>query len=320
MSRPRAGLSLDLDNHWSYLKTRGDEAWRGYPSYLDTVVPRALAFLQDRSLRITVFVVGQDALRPENSRALASIAAAGHEIANHSHNHEPWLHRLTAEQAREELARSHAAIEAATGAAPRGFRGPGFSLSQDALAALADLGYRYDATTLPTFIGPLARAFYFRSAHISAEEKEERAALFGDWRDGLQPIRPYRWQLDGRSLVELPVTTMPLLRLPFHFSYLLFIAERSDRLADLYLWIALRLCRLLRVQPSLLLHPLDFLGPDEAPGLEFFPGMATPAPAKLERLGRFLAAVTRQFEVRPLGEQVAALGDGLPLRAPRFRR
>ena len=320
MNRPPASLSLDLDNHWSYLKTRGDTAWESYPSYLDTVVPRALDFLRERSLRITVFVVGQDAAHPENGRALASIAGAGHEIGNHSHNHEPWLHRLTPEQARDELAQSHSAIQAATGSTPRGFRGPGFSLSEDALAALIDLGYQYDATTLPTFIGPLARAFYFRSARISAEERKQRAALFGGWRDGFQPIRPYRWQLNGRSLVEIPVTTMPVFRLPFHFSYLLYAAERSDRLADAYLWIALHLCRLLRVQPSLLLHPLDFLGPDEAAGLDFFPGMGTPADVKMRRLGRFVDTATRHFDLRPIGEHVAGLPNDLRRRPPRFRR
>lgn len=320
MKRPPASLSLDLDNHWSYLKTRGDAAWESYPSYLDTVVPRALEFLRERSLRITVFVVGQDAARAENRPALASIAAAGHEIGNHSLNHEPWLHRLSADQIRQELTQAHQAIQAVTGATPRGFRGPGFSLSADTLATLADLDYLYDATTLPTFIGPLARAFYFRSARISAEERKQRAALFGDWRDGFQPIRPYRWQLEGRSLVELPVTTMPLFRLPFHFSYLLFIAERSYRLADAYLWLALHLCRLLRVQPSLLLHPLDFLGPDEAPGLGFFPGMGTPVEIKLRRLSRFVDAVIRQFDPRPLGEYVACLPSDLRQRPPRFRR
>ena len=319
MNRPPASLSLDLDNHWSYLKTRGDTAWESYPSYLDTVVPRALGFLEQRALRITVFVVGQDAARAENTPALASIATAGHEIGNHSHNHEPWLHRLSADQTRQELTEAHQAIQAATGATPRGFRGPGFSLSAETLACLADLGYSYDATTLPTFIGPLARAFYFRSARISAEERQQRAALFGDWRDGFQPIRPYRWQLNGRSLVELPVTTMPLFRLPFHFSYLLYIAEKSDLLADAYLWIALRLCRLMRVQPSLLLHPLDFLGPNEVPGLDFFPGMRTPAEAKLRRLGRFVDAVTRQFDPHPLGEYVGALPANLPNRRRQFR-
>lgn len=314
-----ASLSLDLDNHWSYLKTRGDPAWEAYPTYLDLIVPRALDFLETLGLRITFFVVGQDAARPENGDALKAIAPAGHEIGNHSHNHEPWLHRYSPDRVREELSVAHAAIEAATGVRPRGFRGPGYSVSAATLETLVDLDYRYDASTLPTFIGPLARAFYFRASGLDAEERRQREALFGHWRDVLRPIRPYRWQVGERSLVEVPVTTMPFLRLPFHFSYLLFIAERSERLADLYLGIALRLCRLAGVGPSLLLHPLDFLGSSDASGLEFFPGMATPAEIKMERLARFLRAVDRHFDILPMGEHVTSLPEGLRMRNPDLR-
>src|SRR5256885_5897823 len=92
MSRSLASLSLDLDNKWSYLKTHGDRGWEEFPSYLDAVVPRFLDVLSKLDLRITVFVVGQDAALIKNRAALASIATAGHEIANHSFHHEPWLH------------------------------------------------------------------------------------------------------------------------------------------------------------------------------------------------------------------------------------
>ena len=56
-----ASLSLDLDNAWSYLKTRGDESWRDYPSYLDLVVPIALDLFDELDQPITFFVVGIDA-------------------------------------------------------------------------------------------------------------------------------------------------------------------------------------------------------------------------------------------------------------------
>jgi peptidoglycan/xylan/chitin deacetylase (PgdA/CDA1 family) len=128
---PSASLSLDLDNLWSYLKIHGDPGWESFPSYLDVVVPRVLAFLAERGLRITFFVVGQDAALAENRQALASLAAAGHEIGNHSFRHESWLHLYSETELEEELARAEAAIEDATGRRPEGFRGPGFSLSAD---------------------------------------------------------------------------------------------------------------------------------------------------------------------------------------------
>ena len=142
------------------------------------------------------------------------------------------------------MSQAERAIEDATGQHPQGFRGPGFSVSRDVLLALERRGYRYDASTLPTFIGPLARAIYFRHADLTPEERAERDALFGSWRDGTRPLRPYRWrtgQVDG--LIEVPVTTMPLLRTPIHMSYLMYLGERSPALAHRYLAVALRLCR-----------------------------------------------------------------------------
>jgi len=136
MSKPIASLSLDLDNKWSYMKTHGDAGWDEYPSYLDVVVPRFLSVLDARSLRMTVFVVGQDASRDENHEALASVSAAGHEIGNHSFNHEPWLHLYSEQDLVSELARTEEHLERVTGQCPIGFRGPGFSFSETLLKVL----------------------------------------------------------------------------------------------------------------------------------------------------------------------------------------
>src|SRR5437868_12574121 len=101
--KPIASLSLDLDNKWSYLKTHGDRGWETFPSYLDTLVPRALDFLSDRDLQITFFVVGQDAALEENFDALRAISERGHEIGNHSFSHEPWMHLYDREKVEHEI-------------------------------------------------------------------------------------------------------------------------------------------------------------------------------------------------------------------------
>ncbi len=69
MKKPIASLSLDLDNKWSYMKTHGDAGWESFPTYLDVIVPRSLKFLRERDLKITYFIVGQDAAREENHAA-----------------------------------------------------------------------------------------------------------------------------------------------------------------------------------------------------------------------------------------------------------
>src|SRR5262249_8483709 len=124
MSKPIASLSLDLDNKWSYLKTHGDRGWEQYPSYLDVVVPRFLEMLGSLDLRTTVFIVGQDAAIARNRSLLRSIAAAGHEIGNHSFHHEPWLHLYSPAEIEAEISTAEESIAAATGVVPSGFRGP----------------------------------------------------------------------------------------------------------------------------------------------------------------------------------------------------
>jgi uncharacterized small protein (DUF1192 family) len=318
--RPPASLSLDLDNLWSYLKIHGDREWESFPSYLDLVVPRVLAFLAARGLRITFFVVGQDAAREENREPLAALGASGHEIGNHSFRHESWLHLYSEAELEEELGRAEEAIERATGQRPAGFRGPGFSLSASTLAVLARRGYRYDASTLPTFLGPLARAYYFRTAGLTAEERRQRSVLFGKFSEGLRPIRPYRWRVGEGRLVEIPVTTMPILRTPIHLSYVLYLDLVSPLLGRLYFDNALRLCRISGVQPSILLHPLDFLGCDDTEALSFFPGMRRPSAWKLARVSEHLASLERGFEVVSMREHVERLERGarLPEREPVF--
>jgi peptidoglycan-N-acetylglucosamine deacetylase len=320
--KPSASLSLDLDNQWSYMKTHGDAGWETFPTYLPLVIPRILEFLRARGLTISFFVVGQDAEIPANHAALRALAEAGHEIGNHSFHHQPWLHLYSEEEIDAELAAAEAAIERATGRRPRGFRGPGFSLSTATLRVLARRGYSYDASTFPTFLGPLARAYYFLTARMSAEERRKRAALFGTLSEGLRPNRPYRWALEGAGdagLVEIPVTTMPLLRIPIHVSYLVYLGGYSPALASAYFDVALRLCRATGAQPSLLLHSLDFLGHEDVDALAFFPGMDLSAERKLALVGDAVDRLARHFRVMTLEQHAREAGAGrLPRVTPHF--
>jgi uncharacterized small protein (DUF1192 family) len=292
-----ASLSLDLDNKWSYLKTHGDAGWDVFPSYFDQAVPRILDFLKARDLTITFFVVGQDAALDKNRAALQAIAAAGHEIGNHSFRHEPWLHLYSETELDAEIARAEEAIERATGQRPVGFRGPGFSLSSTTLRVLAKRAYLYDATVFPNLLNPLARAYFFATSNLSREEREQRKALFGSWRDALRQVKAHGWQIDEQRLIEIPVTTMPLFKIPIHFSYVLYLSAYSKTLARLYFKVALAMCKGTGTEPSLLLHPLDFLGNEDDRDLAFFPGMQLRRDAKLALLSETLADLQHGYEV-----------------------
>ncbi|HRH43381.1 MAG TPA: polysaccharide deacetylase family protein [Pyrinomonadaceae bacterium] len=298
-----ASLSLDLDNKWSYMKTHGDAGWESFPSYLDVVVPRALKFLQERNLNITFFIVGQDAALDKNLDALTQISDAGHEIGNHSFNHEPWLHLYSKEELTEEFEKTETAISRFTNQKLIGFRGPGYSLSPTVLEVLAERGYEYDCSTLPTYIAPLARAYYFfKSPEMSAEEKEKRKKLFGKFSDGFQSLKPYKWQIGEKSLVEIPVTTLPIFKVPIHASYVIYLSTFSKIAARTYWKTAVEMCKLTGTQLSLLLHPLDFLSGEDAPELKFFPAMNLPIEKKLEFVSEILETFAKSFSISNMRE------------------
>jgi hypothetical protein len=315
-----ASLSLDLDNKWSYMKTHGDAGWDQYPSYLDLLVPRVLELLKKHELTITFFVVGQDAVFEKNHAALASLSAAGHEIGNHSFKHEPWLHLYTDEEIHAELKSAQDAIEKVTGYRPTGFRGPGFSCSLATLTTLKKLGYAYDASTFPTFLGPLGRLYYFMHSSLSKEELKTRKQLFGRFTEGFRPLKPYQFQTDAGNLIEIPVTTMPLFKVPIHASYILYLSCYSEWLAMAYFRTALRMCRIMGVPPSILLHPLDFLGGDDEKDLSFFPAMNLSGADKMRIMERIFSVLKRNFDVVPMRDHAAQIAKlpGLRLNQPRF--
>jgi hypothetical protein len=309
--KPPASLSLDLDNAWSYLKTRNDASWQTYPSYLDQVVPDVLTMMDRHELALTVFIVGRDAALASNRSAMALIGASRHEVGNHSYEHEPWITGRSTAEIAAEIGLAQDSIAEATGRRPSGFRSPGYALAPSVLEALGSLGFLYDASSLPTCIGPIARAYYFATAKMTPEEREQRKALFGSVRDAFRPLKPYMVETVSGSLLELPVTTFPGLRLPIHFSYVLYLAERSELAAMTYFRTAMRACLAGGVQPSLLLHPLDFLVADDFPSLAFFPAMHMQRERKRRVLDAALAEFAAHFTIVGTGEHARLSIDRL---------
>jgi hypothetical protein len=173
---------------------------------------------------------------------------------------------------------------------------------------LADRGYLYDATTFPNILNPLSRAYYFKTTNLSEEEREERAELFGTVEAAFRPNKPYGWELEGKTpLAEIPVTTFPGLRTPIHLSYLTYLGSKALPVASTYFRTALAMCRLTGNRPSMLLHPLDFMGSEDDRDLGFFPGMGIGRSMKLELAHHFLDQLQGSFSLTPIEDYVRGL-------------
>lgn len=303
------------------MKTHGDRGWETLPSYLNLVVPRVLDLLDRWNLKITFFIVGQDAALEKNRKALSLITKGGHEAGNHSFNHEPWLHLYEKDRIRKEIQEAEESIEAATGQKPIGFRGPGFSWSGDLLEVLVERGYLYDASILPTFLGPLARRYYFWTSDLSQDEKKERARLFGGFKEGLRPVSAYQWRVEsGTRILEIPITTVPGIRTPFHLSYLLYLSRFSEMLMKFYLNLAVSLCRARGIGPSYLLHPLDLIGGNETPELAFFPGMDLSSERKKKVFDKVIGLLSRRCQLVKMDTHARTLLGKEPLRTVQIER
>jgi hypothetical protein len=283
------------------MKVHGDEGWDQFPSYLDIVVPFFLDLLDEMDIKITFFIVGQDAAIEKNQPILRSIVERGHEIGNHSFHHESWLKTYSKEKIEEEISKAEEAIFQATGQNTRCFRGPGFSWSNDLLETLQKRNYTFDASILPTYISPLMRMYYFWNSQLTKEEKESRKELFGSYKEGFYPVKPFKWKLaNTKNLLEIPVTTMPVFKLPFHMSYLLYISGYSFGLMKLYLSFSLWMCKVTKTSPSILLHPLDLISGDRVPQLAFFPGMDITTEKKVKVFKYALQRIKKDFVILPM--------------------
>src|SRR5207248_9252671 len=144
---------------------------------------------------------------PGSAQALESAAAAGHEIASHSHAHDYALSRRPEAEIEADLARAEETIANVTGQKPRGFRAPGYTMSRSLLAAVRARGYLYDSSLLPSPAYYAAKAAAIalyamlgrRSPSILGSPAQLFASRSPHWRSGVR---------------EMPIATLPLLRAP----------------------------------------------------------------------------------------------------------
>ena len=75
-----------------------------------------------------------------------------------------------------------------------------------------------------------------------------------------------------------------------------------------YWRLALLLCRMTGTDPSMLLHPLDFLGREHKVGLDFFPGMSLGIDHKLAVVSEILESMSDGYSVVNMREHAKAIG------------
>lgn len=252
-------VSVDLDELHHYFAIHGLSApSEAATAVYDVAIPRMLAWARSMGLPLTLFAVGADLKRAESAARLRAAWAEGHEIGNHTLDHRYDLVRLSREAMLAQVEQGASLIALTTGERPRGFRAPGYTVSDTLFEVLSSLDVTYDASVFPCPPYMLAK---LAAISLIALRGRQSRSIKGDPRVLLAPTAPYRigrpYFREGAGLVEVPVQVTPGLRLPF-IGTTLTMAPAS---------IAEAMGRACAHLPSvnLELHGIDFL--DERDGL-----------------------------------------------------
>lgn len=224
MNKKIGTIQIDVDGLWVIFQHFGlNLNYRETQDILyESALPRFLELFDDYNIKATFFVVGKDLLSPLKVRLLKKVVEGGHEIANHSMNHPEGFSFLPLDKKKQEIENAERIIQDKLGVETKGFRTPSNDVDGDVLKILEDKGYIYDSSILPTYYGPLLKRAKFSSLKMSRKDH-----YLGRFLYGLSPLTPYRpsyeaiWEKGTMKITEVPITTMPWVRLPFHASFTL---------------------------------------------------------------------------------------------------
>lgn len=217
MSPRLCALSVDLDEIGNYHAIHGlpAPADERAPIY-DVAVPRLRRLAGALDVPLTLFAVGDDLARPGSARQLRAAAEEGHAIGNHTQSHRYDLTRRPRAEITREIEEGARSVERACGVRPKGFRAPGYTITDEVFAVLRGLGVAYDSSVFPCPAYMAAKdaaiGLYALRGKPSRSVVDTPAVLAA-------PTRPYRvghpyWRR-GDGLVELPIQVTRFLRLPY---------------------------------------------------------------------------------------------------------
>jgi peptidoglycan-N-acetylglucosamine deacetylase len=300
-----ANISVDFESIYHYSETLGlnhPDRDRDY----DRIVDRFLDLFDETGVRATFFMVGDDVrskkLAPE---VLRRMVAAGHELANHTMSHPHNLSRLPRAQKEEEIVATGRLLESVTGQRVVGFRAPCLDVDEEIVDILEQHGYWYESSVLP---------FYLKQAHAAAIGLIARGRFrsTGAWQNSFAPGNPYTprqgklHRRGTRSITEIPIATVPILRIPFYSTIHFALGRKSFD-------ASYALVRRGRSQFTYELHSIDLAdcGPDglrdRYPGIDRHPCLKRPASENRAFLAYAIRRFQQDYTLTTMRELVGAL-------------
>ncbi len=225
--KPTLLLHVDLDSLWAIKEVYGlpiEESDRTHDPMYQLGLTRLLDLFDEMNVRATFFAIGRDCEMEEKAQLLHRAVQSGHEVANHSMQHNIAMGQWEVERVEDDIQQASQAIRQATGQPPLGFRAPGFDLSASTIQAAQSAGMIYDSSLLPTSTGRLLRA---ASSYFNRNQRQTGSGHYGRGATNRAPTSPYRPNLtepwksvdsanNSSEIWELPVAVSARCRLPVY--------------------------------------------------------------------------------------------------------
>ena len=251
-------VSVDLDEIAYYSAIHGLACGAECHAVYDVALARVLDFAAGCALPLTLFVIARDLDRQQNLAGLQRAVSEGHEIGNHSLDHFYDLTRRARSEQTHQVVEANERIATRVGVRPRGFRAPGYTMTDALMNVLHGAGLDYDSSVFPCPPYYAAKAATLLGMKLLGRASRSILDSPSVLRARRQPYRsgtPY-WD-SGTGMLELPIQVVGPLRLPFIGTSLTLLGPTGARL----------LTRGLLGVPfvNLELHGIDFLEARDVP-------------------------------------------------------
>ena len=229
-------MSMDVDG-WSSLlsfySVVHDPSEADRQVDVEEAISKLLCLFEKHEVEATFFVTGE--MAQKHADAIKKIIQDGHEVACHGLYHEKNECLLGREEQKARIEKATSIIRNITGQKPLGFRAPCLRANKTTLEIISEIGFLYDSSFLPMFIPGYYGSFSLK-------------------------FRPFYFHANNGSLLEIPVSTNPIVPLPLGGSWM-----RNLGLS----WVRFGIKTLFNLGYPVMfyIHPRDILSLPSMPGV-----------------------------------------------------
>lgn len=224
MTKKEFYLTIDLEEWYHLFYFRKYTQLRGKDHFVFKTL-NILAYLNQMDIKATFFVLAE--LAKKYPEIIKAISRNGHEIACHGYNHE-LITEKNIQIFEHELVRAKTILEGITNQKVLGYRAPCFSLTDNTLSKLSDLGFKYDSSFIKFSDNNMSRELQMENyKRLNSVEWIHKKSSFKEFQIPTVKLHKFQVPISGGGYIR--IIPFPIFRYIFkrelkkRYRYLFFL-------------------------------------------------------------------------------------------------